>query len=88
MGMGTDMRVFCSPVEIPQYWENGAEHISPVTLLGYQVQVDLHRDPEAPELFAVWLDDDILGSGADADEALDNAIAQLDAWDRNTWSSN
>ncbi len=69
-------------------WVIGGETISPLTLLGHRVTVDLHRDPEAPELYAVWLDDDIIGSGADEDEALDAAIEQLDAWDRNTWSTN
>jgi hypothetical protein len=40
----------------------------------------LSRDDDAPELYAVWLHDDILGSGATPEEAFAGARETLQAW--------
>lgn len=53
---------------------------SSFSLLDIVDGAELMRDDEAPRLFAVWLDGDIIGSGDDADEAIEEARATCRAW--------
>lgn len=41
----------------------------------------LDVDPEAPMLYAVWCDDDILGAGDTAEEAIDDARDTVAGWE-------
>lgn len=42
---------------------------------------ELREDREAPQPFAVWLDDDIIGAGATAREAIEDAHATVREWE-------
>lgn len=41
----------------------------------------LDLDPEAPMLYAVWCDDDILGAGDSAEEAIEDARDTVAGWE-------
>ncbi len=43
----------------------------------------MERDEDAPELFSVWLEDDLIGAGETAEEAMGEALDQLAVWEAN-----
>ncbi len=53
-----------------------------VGLLDFAPGATLERDEDAPLLFSVWLDGDIIGAGDTQDEAVAEAARQIVEWSR------